>query len=128
MLKTAHDLVMEAKKSIRECPVNEAPTAITMPNALLIDVREPDEYRQGHIAGAINIPRGLLEFRISNEPALQQPERPIVLYCKTSGRAALSAIALQQMGFTKVISLAGGFDAWLAAGHPVSQPRDLAFD
>lgn len=128
MLKTAHEMVMEAKKSIRECPVNEAPAAVTASNTLLIDVREPDEYRQGHIAGAINIPRGMLEFRISNEPGLQELDRPIVIYCKTSGRAALSAVALQQMGFTRVISLAGGFDAWLAAGNQVTQPRDIAYD
>lgn len=127
MLKTAHEIVMEAKKSIRECPITEAPAAVTASNTLLIDVREPDEYRQGHIAGAINIPRGMLEFRISNEPGLQELDRPIVIYCKTSGRAALSAVALQQMGFTQVISLAGGFDAWLAAGNPVTQPRDIAY-
>jgi rhodanese-related sulfurtransferase len=128
MLKTAHEIVMEAKKSIRECPITEAPAAVTASNTLLIDVREPDEYRQGHIAGAINIPRGMLEFRISNEPGLQELDRPVVIYCKTSGRAALSAVALQQMGFTRVISLAGGFDAWLAAGNPVTQPRDIAYD
>lgn len=128
MLKTAHEMVMEAKKSIHECPIDEAPAAVTTSNTLLIDVREPDEYRQGHIAGAINIPRGMLEFRISNESGLQELDRPIVIYCKTSGRAALSAVALQQMGFARVISLAGGFDAWLAAGNPVTQPRDIAYD
>lgn len=128
MLKTAHELVMEAKKSIKECQIGAAPAVLATPNTLLLDVREPDEYRQGHIAGAINIPRGMLEFRISNEPGLQQLDRPIVIYCKTSGRAALSAVALQQMGFTQVISLAGGFDAWLAAGNPITQPKEVTFD
>jgi rhodanese-related sulfurtransferase len=101
---------------------------MSAPNALLIDVREPDEYRQGHISGAINIPRGMLEFKISNEPSLQDLARPLLIYCKTSGRAALSVVALQTMGFTNTCSLAGGFDGWVAAGQAVSKPKDITFE
>ena len=74
------------------------------------------EYEAGHIPGAINIPRGVLEFKLSNDPALCARELNIVLYCKTSGRAALAACSLQAMGYRQVQSLAGGFDAWSAAG------------
>lgn len=128
MFKPAHELVMEAKKSVTELPPSEIHNKLTSPNTLLIDVREPDEYRQGHIAGSVNIPRGMLEFKISNEPALQNLTRSIIVYCKTSGRAALSVIAMQSMGFQNVLSMAGGFDAWVAEGHPVAKPHEVSFE
>ena len=128
MFKPAHELVLEARKSVRECSPDALHNLLTVPDTLLIDVREPDEYRQGHIAGAVNIPRGVLEFRISGEPTLQDVARPIIVYCKTSGRAALSAVAMQAMGFDHVTSLAGGFDAWGAGNHPVVKPRDISFE
>lgn len=128
MFKSAHALVQEAKQSVKECPAAEIHERLERGGSLLIDVREPDEYRQGHLSGAINIPRGMLEFKISNEPALQDLARPIIVYCKTSGRAALSVVALQSMGFTNVISLAGGFDAWAGEGRPVAKPHDINFE
>jgi rhodanese-related sulfurtransferase len=128
MFKPAHELVIEAKKSVKECPLEEVHSRMAVPHTLLFDVREPDEYRQGHVPGAINIPRGLLEFKISSEPALQNLERPLLIYCKTSGRAALSAVALQAMGFRNVVSIAGGFDAWMAGSHPVAKPSDISFE
>ena len=128
MFKPAHELVMEAKKSIREYVADEIAKRVETSGALLIDVREPEEYRQGHIPTAINFPRGLLEFKISNDAALQALERPIIVYCKTSGRAALSVIALQTMGFKDVVSLAGGFDAWCSEGRRVAKPTDVPFE
>ena len=95
--------------------------------ALLIDVREPDEYRQGHVPGAVNMPRGLLEFQMSGQPAMAPRDLAIVLYCKTSGRAALAACALHDMGYLNVRSIAGGFDAWAAAGKPVAAPSTPTF-
>ena len=114
-MKNAHDLVLEAKAQIHEVALEEAEAAIRAAD-LLLDVREADEFQAGHIPGAINIPRGLLEFKLSNDPALCARELNIVLYCKTSGRAALAACSLQAMGYRQVQSLAGGFDAWSAAG------------
>lgn len=70
----------------------------------------------------------MLEFRISNEPQLQNLGRPIVVYCKTSGRAALSVVAMQTMGFSNVLSLAGGFDAWVAEQRPIAKPREMSFE
>lgn len=128
MLKTAHQLVLEAKQSVVACSPAQIEEQAAIPGTLLIDVREPEEYRLGHLPGAVNIPRGMLEFRISGEPALQDLDRPIIVYCKSSGRAALAAVTLQTMGFRKVVSLAGGFDAWAAGKHPVVRPGEVSFE
>lgn len=114
-MKNAHDLVLEARAQIHEVALAEADAAIRAA-AVLLDVREVDEFHAGHIAGAINIPRGLLEFKLSADPELCARDLNILLYCKTGGRAALAACALQAMGYRQVQSLAGGLDAWLAAG------------
>lgn len=121
-MKTAQDLVAEAKKEINEVGVADASQAI-QGAALLLDVREPAEYQQGHLAGAINIPRGLLEFKMGSAPEFEARDQAIVLYCKTSGRAALAAASLKQMGYVNVTSIAGGYDAWAAAGMETVKPN-----
>ncbi|HSG02419.1 MAG TPA: rhodanese-like domain-containing protein [Marinobacterium sp.] len=126
-MKTAQDLVAAAKQKIREITIDEAGNAIQHAG-LVIDVREPDEYQQGHLSGAINIPRGMLEFRMGSTPALEARDQAIVLYCKTSGRSALAAAALQEMGYVDVVSVTGGFDAWVDAGKPVVKPDLPKFD
>ena len=126
-MKTAHDLVAQAKQDIREVPLDQAEDAIRKAD-MLIDVRDPDEYRTSHIPGAVNISRGMLEFKFSNDPALENRDLNIVCYCKTSGRAALSAKALQEMGYLHVTSIAGGFDAWQEAGKEVAKPELPSFD
>ncbi|MDR9424889.1 MAG: rhodanese-like domain-containing protein [Marinobacter sp.] len=126
-MKTAHDLVQEAKQDIDEISLEQADDAIKQAD-LLLDVRDADEYRQGHVPGAVNISRGLLEFKFSNDPSLENRDMTIVLYCKTSGRAALSAKALKQMGYRNVQSIAGGFDAWQDAGKDVAKPQLPEFD
>lgn len=129
MLKrNAHALVAAAKAQITECTPEAAQAQLAAGGVLLLDVREPDEYRAGHLAGAVNIPRGLLEFRLSGDASLADTGRPVLVYCKTSGRAALAASVMQEMGFVNVTSMAGGFDAWVAAGLPVHQPAALGFD
>ena len=126
-MKTAHDLVEAARKEIREVPLEQADDAIKDAD-LLLDVRDPDEYRVSHIPGAVNVSRGMLEFKFSNDPALENRDMKIVCYCKTSGRAALSAQALKEMGYMHVQSIAGGFDAWQEAGKPVVQPDLPSFE
>ena len=95
---------------------------------VVVDVREADEFAAGHVPGAVHISRGMLEFRFSGMPALQARDLAIVLYCKTSGRAALSAKSLADMGYTHVRSIAGGVDAWVAAGHEVFKPAQPSFE
>ena len=126
-MKTAHDLVAAAKGSIQEVELNAAPQAIADADVLL-DVREADEYANGHIPGAIHISRGLLEFKLSNDPKLSSRDLKIVLYCKNSGRAALASKVLHEMGYINVQSIAGGFDAWALAGNPVAKPDAIQFE
>lgn len=126
-MKNAHELVEQARRHIQEIPLADAEAAIQAAD-VLIDVREADEYREGHINGALNIPRGVLEFKLSATPELAARDMNIVLYCKSSGRAALAAVALQDMGYLQVKSIAGGFDAWTAADKPVVKPSLPSFD
>ena len=126
-MKTAHDLVVQAKQSVKEITIEEAVGAIQVCD-LLIDVRETEEYLAGYLPGAVHMSRGMLEFKMANNPDFQARDLNIVLYCKTSGRAALSAQSLAQMGYTHVRSIAGGVDAWLAAGHALVKPAQPSFE
>jgi len=123
---SAAELVQAARTRIREIGAAELP-AWRDQGSVLVDVREPAEYATGHIEGAINIPRGVLEFEIRasaeldnvTDPALAVRDRPLVLYCRSGGRAALAAESLGRMGFTRVVSLAGGIGAWREGGGAV---------
>ena len=126
-MKTAHDLVSQAKAGIREITLPEADEAIQQAD-VLIEVREADEFAAGHLPGAVLVPRGLLEFKLSGTPALSGRDLKAVLYCKTSGRAALAAQTMQSMGYLNVSSIAGGFDAWVAAGKAVVKPEQPSFE
>ncbi len=126
-MKTAHDLVAEARQVIQEVPLAEADAAIKNAD-LLLDVRDADEYRASHIPGAVNVSRGMLEFKFTNDPAFENRQMKIVLYCKTSGRAALSAKALKDMGYMNVLSIEGGFDGWLEADKPTATPDLPSFE
>ena len=126
-MKTAHDLVAAAKSIIKEVAVVDAVKAIQDAD-LLLDVRESDEYLNGHIPGAVHISRGLLEFKMSNDPSLNGRDLKIVLYCKNSGRAALASRSLHEMGYLHVQSIAGGFEAWEGAGNPIAKPDPVVFE
>ena len=126
-MKTAHDLVAAAKSRVHEVALEHAEEAIRAAD-VLIDVREADEYQAGHIPGAIHASRGVLEFKLSSTPELTSRDLKVVVYCKTSGRAALATCAMRDMGYLQVQSIAGGFDAWLAAGLPVVSPLAPSFD
>lgn len=123
---TASDLVAQARAVITEVDAAGL-NALLQSGAPLIDVREPAEYAAGHLPGAVNIPRGVLEFEVdghpavncTKDPALAHREAPVVLYCRSGGRSALSAEALKRLGFALPVSLAGGYLGWTAAGHPV---------
>lgn len=126
-MKTAHDLVVAAKARCQEICVDRAAELIHEANVVL-DVREPDEFAAGHIPGAINVPRGLLEFKLSATLELERRDLDILLYCRSGGRAALAACSLQDMGYANVRSIEGGYDAWIASGQKVVQPTPLSFE
>lgn len=126
-MKTAHDLVVHAKALTRELPVDQV-DAVLRDADVVIDVRESDEYAAGHIPGAVHASRGMLEFKLSASPELSRRDLKVVLYCKTSGRAALAAASMKEMGYLNVTSIAGGFDAWVAAGKSVATPQQPSFD
>jgi len=100
-MKTAHDLVVSAKSRIQEIPLSDAEDAVRDAN-VLVDVREADEYAAGHLPGAVHMSRGMLEFKFSANPALQARDLKVVLYCKTSGRAALAAASLMDLSLIHI--------------------------
>ena len=126
MTFTAQDLVAQARAVIEEIDANRllAMQASGMP---VIDVREPEEFATGHLPGAVNIPRGVLEFQVDGHPALNfktdphlsHRREPVILYCRTGGRSALAAEALKRLGFDRPLSLAGGYLQWTADGGSV---------
>jgi rhodanese-related sulfurtransferase len=122
MLVSPADIVATAKATITECSVTEVQQCLTA-DTLLIDIREPGEFLQGRIPGAVHLPRGLLEFElhrlVAAHPNMPDSNCPIVLYCGTGGRSALAAQSAEAMGYTNVKSMAGGIVAWAAAKLPV---------
>ena len=114
---TANDLVAEAKKNITMISVKEAKALLDKGGVVFLDCREPKEYKSGHIPGAINIPRGLLEFQIGSK--ITEKNTSVVMYCKSGGRASLGCCSIQRMGYKNVKNLDGGWQAWSKAGYPV---------
>jgi sulfur-carrier protein adenylyltransferase/sulfurtransferase len=92
----------------------------------VIDVRDPDEYRDGHLEAATNVSRGFLEFRIGS--VVSDPATPIVLYCQTGLRSLLAARALKDLGYTSVINLQGGYQKWVQSGLPVVRDVPMSPD
>lgn len=126
MSMTPHDLVVEAKSQIKEVPTVEAQSLLG--KRTIIDVREYDEYAAGHLPGAINIPRGILEFKIGMVPECANKDGAFLIYCRTSGRAALSTVQLQKLGYGNIVSMAGGFDAWNNENRPTEKPAPINFE
>lgn len=91
----------------------------TESNKLILDVRTPDEYNSGHIAGSVNIDYFNENFK--TEVAKLDKSKTVFVYCRSGGRSAKSAAILNEMGFTNVIDLEGGIGAWSGAGNPVEK-------
>lgn len=115
-VKTRDTLLIEAKAEINIIEAARAELLITQ-QALILDVREAAEFQSGHLPNAVNIPRGLLEFKVGNHPDLMDSQRSILLYCKNGGRSTLAAFTLKQMGFSYVEMLSGGVDNWNGSIH-----------
>lgn len=115
--KSGSDLIAEAKSRIRESSVQELKASLGGARApVVLDVREPAETNLGRIPGAVVIPRGTMETKIE---AVVPRDAALVIYCASGNRSALAADTLRQMGYSNVSSLAGGWNAWVAADGPV---------
>lgn len=123
MSYTAQDLVAQARAVVEEIDPARL-RALQAAGTPVIDVREPQEFAEGHLPGAVNIPRGVLEFQVDGHPAVNIKADPnlshrreaVILYCRTGGRSALAAEALKRMGFERPLSLAGGWLHWVENG------------
>jgi rhodanese-related sulfurtransferase len=116
-------LVADAKTRIRECSIEVVQERLQRGDSFhLIDVREDREVVAGIVRGAVHLGRGVLERDV--ERALPDLDAEIVLYCGGGFRSALAADNLQRMGYRNVISMDGGFRAWVAAGLPIERPAN----
>jgi molybdopterin/thiamine biosynthesis adenylyltransferase/rhodanese-related sulfurtransferase len=114
------ELLEQTKGEIREVDAREAQT---IEGAQWVDVREADEWQEGHIPGAAHVPRGFLESRI--EQVAPARDRPLVVYCAGGARSAFAAKSLGELGYTDVVSLTGGFTDWKRNGNEITVPRTL---
>lgn len=115
------ELVERARSRVNE--VTPAEVADRLEEINVVDVRETSEYEQGAIPGARFLPRGILERDIAS--VIADPGTPLVLYCEAGHRSILAAAALQDMGYTDVASMSGGFNQWKNDGHPWGDPGGL---
>jgi molybdopterin/thiamine biosynthesis adenylyltransferase/rhodanese-related sulfurtransferase len=117
------DLLQQVKSEIDEVDAARASALRDTDSPVFVDVRERNEWDEGHIPGAIHVPRGNLESRV--EAAVPDRETPLILYCATGARSAFAAKTLEEMGYETVSSLAGGFTDWKRNGFPFDVPRAL---
>ncbi|MGA9854087.1 MAG: rhodanese-like domain-containing protein [Gammaproteobacteria bacterium] len=119
-MTTTAEMVSKARSKIHEVAPQDVSEQLG--KVIILDVREPNEYVAGHIPGAVNIPRGLLEFQIDQYPSLNDRNAEIVVNCQGGGRSALATVKLQELGYKHVSNLMGGYSAWAAAGLPTEKP------
>ena len=117
------DYVASVRKTIKTTDMDGYLAVVKDPKgAVLIDIREPEEYKAGHIPGTVNIPRGLLEFQIWKQlgyPKTVDMNANIYVQCLTGGRATLATKELQDIGFTNVTAVIMDLREWAKAGNPL---------
>jgi rhodanese-related sulfurtransferase len=129
MPRSLADFVRKALQTVEEISAEGAAQILEKPDRAgwdFVDVREPDEFAAGHIPGARNFPRGFLEVRADLEhpkrdPWLEDRGRKMILYCGGGHRSALAGKSLQEMGFQRILSLAGGWTGWVKHDLPVER-------
>src|SRR5215471_6987713 len=132
MGEASREIMRQARKQVEEwtpARVNEAlaeqhEAGSNGQELVLVDVREKHEWNEGHIPGALHVPRGFLELQI--EEAVPDKAKTVVLYCAGGVRSLMAGTTLQQMGYKDVISMSGGFGQWKANGYSFVQPRILS--
>ena len=122
-MPTFREMLAAAKAAVREIEPDAAEQELGTPGAVALDVREPDEYEQGALPGAVHIPRGTLETSI--EGRIPDKDAHLVVYCAGGTRSAFAAQTLQELGYTDVASVIGGFNRWKDEGRAWSAPQSL---
>ena len=123
-MPTFREILAAAKANIREITTEEAEAEIARPGTVILDVREPDEYEQGALSGSVHLPRGNLESSI--EGRITDKSAHVLVMCAGGVRSAFAADTMQQLGYTDVASIMGGFNRWKDEGRDWSAPRTLS--
>ena len=123
-MPTFREMLANAKAAVREITTAEAEAEIAIAGTIVLDVREPDEYEQGALAGSVHLPRGNLESSI--EGRIPDKSAHVVVMCAGGVRSAFAADTMQQLGYTDVASIMGGFNRWKDEGRAWSAPRTLS--
>jgi rhodanese-related sulfurtransferase len=119
-VRTSDQMVREAKASIREVSVGDVKKMIDAGEKIIIlDVRDKDEFETGYIPGAINLSRGMLEFKINT--LVPDKNASIIVYCGVDLRGPLATRTLNDMGYRNAVNINGGLKAWKAAGYPIAK-------
>jgi adenylyltransferase/sulfurtransferase len=125
MAKTFKDLMQEARGVVPEWTPDEVKSRMSNGGGYtVLDVREKDEYRDGHLPGAVSVPRGFLDMRV--EDVVPDKRTPLILYCAGGTRSLLAGRTLKEMGYENVTSMSGGYGAWKGAGHPWEADRQFS--
>src|SRR5713101_974894 len=125
MAPTIKELMSQVRAHVKEVTPSDVKSKIGKRETfVLIDVREKEEVEQGHLPGAVHIPRGFLELRIEN--LIPDRKAPIVAYCAGGNRSLLAAESLQRLGYENVVSMSGGFGQWRSEGNEGVVPRVLS--
>lgn len=112
------EMVDKARAATKQVPLGELKAAVDRKeDAVILDVRNPDEYAAAHVPGAVNLSRGLLEFNIW--AMVPDKNRKIYVYCKTGGRAALATKQLNEFGYKNAVAVREGLRNWIMAGYPI---------
>ena len=123
-MPTFREMLAAAKAAVREITTAEAEEELARPGTVLLDVREPDEYEQGALPGSVHLPRGNLESSI--EGRIPDKSAHVLVLCAGGVRSAFAADTMQQLGYTDVASIMGGFNRWKDEGRAWSAPRTLS--
>jgi molybdopterin/thiamine biosynthesis adenylyltransferase/rhodanese-related sulfurtransferase len=122
-MPTYRELLTQVKSEIEEVDASRARDLLSSDSHAVVDVREQNEWDEGHIPGAVHVPRGNLESRI--ESTVPDRSVPVVVYCASGNRSAFAAKTLEELGYENVVSLAGGFTDWKRNGFPFEVPQAL---
>lgn len=132
MGEASREIMRQARQQVQEWTTPKVNEALAQQHEagrenqeiVLVDVREKHEWNEGHIPGALHVPRGYLELQV--EEAVPDKEKTVVLYCAGGVRSLMAGTTLQQMGYKNVISMSGGFGVWKGNGFPFVQPRTMS--